>query len=335
MNYYEHHLGDYDGATAHLSWSEDCAYRRLICTYYRNEGPIPADIKQACRLVRAASKSERDAVQQVLSEFFELRDDGWHHKRCDEELGRYREKSAKARASAAVSVQVRQEKASMSNAQILAERMAAARAKGTHTVEQWVALRHVCGYRCVKCQATGHQDRDHIKPVYQGGSDAIENIQPLCARCNAAKGPESLDYRLSDWAASVQRTLNEQPDEFVRTLNERSTNAQHRAPVPSPQSPVTSNQTPEGETAQPAKRGSRLPIDWVPDPDGLAFAVTSINGRSESELAKFRDYWASQPGQKGVKTDWSATWRNWVRRASETKPSPAWKTLDDPFENAR
>lgn len=99
MNYYEHHLGDYDGATAHLTWMEDCAYRRLICLYYRSEAPIPADVKQACRLVRAASKQERDAVQQVLSEFFELQGDGWHHKRCDEELARYHDKSAKARAS--------------------------------------------------------------------------------------------------------------------------------------------------------------------------------------------------------------------------------------------
>lgn len=91
MNYYEHHLGDYDGATAHLSWLEDCAYRRLICLYYRNEKPIPADIKQACRLVRAASKQEREAVQQVLEEFFELQEDGWHHARCDAEIAKYLE----------------------------------------------------------------------------------------------------------------------------------------------------------------------------------------------------------------------------------------------------
>lgn len=99
MNYYEHHLGDYDGATAHLSWLEDCAYRRMICLYYRNEGPLPADIKRVCRLVRAASKQERDAVQQVLSEFFQLADDGWHHKRCDAEVARYTAKSQKARES--------------------------------------------------------------------------------------------------------------------------------------------------------------------------------------------------------------------------------------------
>ena len=99
MNYFEHHLGDYDGATAHLSWLEDCAYRRLICLYYRNESPIPADLKQACRLVRAATKPERDAVEQVLREFFELRDDGWHQERCDQEIARYQERSQKARNS--------------------------------------------------------------------------------------------------------------------------------------------------------------------------------------------------------------------------------------------
>ena len=28
---------------------------------------------------------------------------------------------------------------------------------------------------------------------------------------------------------------------------------------------------------------------------------------------RFRDHWIAQPGQKGVKTDWHATWRNWVK----------------------
>ncbi len=37
----------------------------------------------------------------------------------------------------------------------------------------------------------------------------------------------------------------------------------------------------------------------------------------ESVADKFRDYWISQPGQKGVKLDWSATWRNWVRNEKQ------------------
>lgn len=100
MNYYEHHIGDFDSATAHLSLLEDAVYRRLICLYYRSEAPIPADIKQACRLVRASSKAERDTVVDVLGEFFTLADDGWHNARCDEEIARFKDKQRKARASA-------------------------------------------------------------------------------------------------------------------------------------------------------------------------------------------------------------------------------------------
>lgn len=85
MNYYPHNIGDYDSHTAHLSWLEDCAYRRLLCLYYRTEKPLP-DFVSTCRLVRAASKHERAAVQTVLNEFFSKEDDGWHHARCDSEI---------------------------------------------------------------------------------------------------------------------------------------------------------------------------------------------------------------------------------------------------------
>lgn len=90
MNYYEHHIGDFDSATAHLSLLEDAVYRRLICLYYRTEAPIPADVKQACRLVRASTKQERDTVASVLGEFFQLEEDGWHNGRCDQEIERFK-----------------------------------------------------------------------------------------------------------------------------------------------------------------------------------------------------------------------------------------------------
>lgn len=86
MNYFKHHIGDYDAHTAHLTWLEDMAYTRLMRLYYRTEKPVPSDIQKACRLVRAVSKQERDAVALVLDEFFILEDDGWHNKRCDEEI---------------------------------------------------------------------------------------------------------------------------------------------------------------------------------------------------------------------------------------------------------
>jgi len=33
-----------------------------------------------------------------------------------------------------------------------------------------------------------------------------------------------------------------------------------------------------------------------------------------AEHLVFVDYWIAQPGQRGVKLDWEATWRNWMRR---------------------
>ncbi|WP_443115469.1 DUF1376 domain-containing protein [Herbaspirillum seropedicae] len=91
MNYYEHHIGDYAEATAHLSFVEDAAYSRLIRKYYAQEKALPADLKAVQRLVGARSKEEREAVETVLAEFFELQDDGWHQGRCDEVIAKYLE----------------------------------------------------------------------------------------------------------------------------------------------------------------------------------------------------------------------------------------------------
>jgi uncharacterized protein YdaU (DUF1376 family) len=62
LNYYEHHLGDYAEATAHLSFVEDAAYSRLMRKVYATELPLPADIKSVQRLVGARSKEEKEAV---------------------------------------------------------------------------------------------------------------------------------------------------------------------------------------------------------------------------------------------------------------------------------
>jgi 5-methylcytosine-specific restriction endonuclease McrA len=83
----------------------------------------------------------------------------------------------------------------MTNKEIRSLRLAEAKRKGTHTKEEWENLKKEFNYECVKCGRIGyHLDRDHIIPIYQGGSDAIENIQPLCAWCNSSKGPDSFNW---------------------------------------------------------------------------------------------------------------------------------------------
>jgi uncharacterized protein YdaU (DUF1376 family) len=98
VNYYEHHLGDWAAATAHLTWDEDMAYTRLLRAYYHQEGPIAEG--QQYRLARATAPAQRRAVDSVLAEFFVLVDGAFHQKRADAEIDRFRDKQRKAKASA-------------------------------------------------------------------------------------------------------------------------------------------------------------------------------------------------------------------------------------------
>lgn len=79
---------------------EDGAYRRLLDLYYTRETTLPANLDLICRLIRARSPEETAAVVIVLDEFFALTDSGYQHKRCDAEIARTVEKSAKAAGSA-------------------------------------------------------------------------------------------------------------------------------------------------------------------------------------------------------------------------------------------
>ncbi len=66
------------------------------------------------------------------------------------------------------------------------------------------------------------------------------------------------------------------------------------------------------------KKGSRLSEDWtLPRPWG-EWAVQQQLSEKEvrDQAARFHDYWIGVPGQKGVKLDWQATWRNWIRSAA-------------------
>ena len=227
MNYYEHHLGDWAAATGHLTWDEDMAYTRLLRAYYHHEKPIAQG--QQYRLAKASTPVQRRAVDQVLQEFFELRDGHYHQKRADAEIARYQDKQAKAKRSAE-------------------------------------------------------------------------------ARWNSRE-PQS------------ERNANASPD-AMRTHSEgnalQTPDTRHQSREEGEKAPTTVAADAAPPSSRP-QRGARLPAGWSPGPEQTAFAESLgiRNGVAAAELEKFRDYWAALPGQKGVKTDWTATWRNWLRRKAE------------------
>lgn len=212
MNFYQHHIGDFNNATRHLTRVERSIYRDLLELYYDSEKPLMVDFDKLARrcLVDDADKA---AMRDVLNEFFELQDDGYHNTRADREIEAY-------------------------------QRMA----KG---------------------------GRDGAAKRWAKGSDRVGIAPPLPPVTNP--------------------------------------NANHE--------PVTMNHEPcIGKTA----RGSRLPENFEPD---FQFAIENGIQNTLEEASKFRDYWRSQPGSKGVKLDWPATWRNWCRNAKPraspyAKPDP-------------
>ena len=81
-------------------------------------------------------------------------------------------------------------------------------------------------------------------------------------------------------------------------------------PVPAPPEP------------KPKKIGCRVPEDFFPEPEDCDIGVD--RGMTlkdvEEEHHKFMDYWRARPGKEGLKLDWHATFRNWLRRASDDYP---------------
>lgn len=99
MNYYKFHVGDYRRDTAHLSLIEHGIYRQLIDQYYLSESPLP-EIPKLMRSLSIRNADDERSLGNVLSDFFELTEDGYIHKRCDLEIDAFHQKSTKAKESA-------------------------------------------------------------------------------------------------------------------------------------------------------------------------------------------------------------------------------------------
>lgn len=70
---------------------------------------------------------------------------------------------------------------------------------GSYTWKDWLELKKKYNYHCLNCKKQEPQIklvRDHVIPVIKGGSNNINNIQPLCEHCNATKHTTITDFRL-------------------------------------------------------------------------------------------------------------------------------------------
>lgn len=143
----------------------------------------------------------------------------------------------------------------------------------------------------------GYRTSDLITVDTTYTSESLEGSAPTRQSAYKAKSSdltdsESSPNQLSDGAMITQRSTNRSTREGTRPL-----------------------------------RGTRLPDGWLPSEALRAQMHLEHPGVDQrAEYAKFVDHWSSAPGSKGVKADWDATWRNWIRRAAEydtRRPSPS------------
>jgi hypothetical protein len=155
-----------------------------------------------------------------------------------------------------------------------------------------------------------------------GALPAIEIIA-LSLRVKASKATEYLNklihaglidqtetgYAPHNWNA--RQFKSDVSTTRVKRFRERERNVSETPPHTE-----THTQT-ERPSLRSGARGTRLPPDWRPIAEDRQEALAKLGSTQaiEQEMLKFHDYWKAQPGQRGVKLDWDATWRNWIRNA--------------------
>ena len=81
MHYYKHYIGDYRRDTSHLTLLEHGIYRQLIDSYCLDETPLTNDLAKLMRSHSVRTPDEQQALQNVLTDLFELTENGYVHKR--------------------------------------------------------------------------------------------------------------------------------------------------------------------------------------------------------------------------------------------------------------
>lgn len=159
-------------------------------------------------------------------------------------------------------------------------------------------------------RAPGVRNRYTVKPPGMN-PDLFESPPNQSAK---RTGPPSGRVRQVDWSGSRTR-----PSDGLDPSAKRTGPVRQADPLLYNRKEPSLNQREERAPA-----GTRLPPTWEPSAEDHDFARRERPDLDlAAELAKFRDHWAACPGRAGVKADWSATWRNWIRRADPPRAGSA------------
>lgn len=151
--------------------------------------------------------------------------------------------------------------------------------------------------------------------------DSILRVTGFVAEVQKAGWLEVFDWgiRLPKFSNHCGETAKKRALGAKRNAAYRESNAKSDATSVTEASPREEKRR-EEKKEQEHTRGARLPADWKPSDAETEWARQERPSIDvQLEAAKFADYWHGVAGAKGVKLDWSGTWRNWIRRADSPK----------------
>ena len=288
MHYYRRNIGDYAKKAGRLSMLEHGAYNLLLdACYDRERFPTKSE---AIEWTWARTPEEIAAVEFVLSRFFTESDDGrFVQARIADELLEYQAKTD----------------------EIEARRDASKKA----------AADRVSRYRADRSAMFDLLKAQGIAPPF---NITQADLRALCAPfLGDVTAAEALQNEPGGVTAS---DVTAPPREVTAINQEPLTNNQkpvkeHGAACASLPLPLgdAGGVAPTRKTRSTVSKATRLPGDWIPPGDWIAWATAEgmALDRVWREVEVFRDYWTAKSGQDATKADWQATWRNWIRRAMQ------------------
>jgi 5-methylcytosine-specific restriction endonuclease McrA len=182
------------------SWCRDCE-AALARKAYAND---PVKSKETTRKYRAEhAEQERVRMREYNAQYYEehleetkRKAREYHHQHPDEV--RTRRKAYKSTPVGRTNKRVAHQR----------RRAIKKNADGNHTSAEWLAMLDWFGNVCLKCGTVEDITEDHVIPLTKGGSNSIDNMQPLCRYCNVSKGNRSsADYRNAEQLAAFLSTL--------------------------------------------------------------------------------------------------------------------------------
>ncbi|WP_375638697.1 MULTISPECIES: YdaU family protein [unclassified Bartonella] len=279
MPWIRFHLYDWISGTDGMTLEQRGAYMTLLVRMYDKKAPIKEDFETLARACNCSQKKFAAIVEYLMrNDKLVETDNGLWNTRVEEELKDFSDKKEHIS-------QVRSE----------------AGKKGAQAKNN--TKQHVNNF----AEANDKQN------VFFAEANAKQNQAIKNQNKNIYKKTKTNVLAKKEIGSESLET-NEQVDEptevaAVETTSEQITTSSDNQPPIHEQENV-----PKKAKRAQANRGCRLPTDFEPDYD-FAIAEGLPPERVKVEIAKFRDYWRSKAGANATKTDWQATWRNWVRKA--------------------